>query len=101
MDSTLASLYGGDNFVATIHYPMLPYYQPQADKNIYRLSNGLELHSRDQGRFEVRGEGNQKSFFSDLTTATLFYLRYPGAAAIFDVTEDEQLIERKVQVILS
>ncbi len=76
----------------------MPTFQPQAQHQIFRLSNGLERHQREEGSFEVRYGSNLKAFFDSLSAATLFYLRYRGAAAIYDVTVGEELIERKIKV---
>lgn len=80
---------------------MIPFYQPQAACDIYRLSDGLAQHRREEGFFEVRCGRADVRKFSELSGAALFYLRYPGAAAIYDTTEGETLIERKIYVSLS
>ena len=71
-------------------------YQPQQAMNIYRESDAAEHHSREEGTFEVRYSDCSVKSFTTFMSAFLFYIRLEEPAALWDVTETPQIVERKL-----
>jgi len=79
---------------------MFPDWQPHAHLHLYRLSDGAERHTREIGKFELRYTGKSETFNS-LLSAFKAYIAIPYSAAIFDITEQDVLIERKLVIKLN
>lgn len=73
---------------------MFPRFQPTAELQLYRLTDGAENYGRDEGLFEVRYADEVKQF-SLLISAYKFYAFVSHEAKLYDVTNGEVLIEVK------
>ena len=73
-------------------------YQPHKSKNLYRLSDAAEYQTCKQGCFEVRYNQYTLKSFDTFLNAFLYYLNLDAPVALWDVTEGERFIERKIFV---
>ena len=73
-------------------------YQPHKSKNLYRQSDAAEYHERAKGYFEVRYNQFIRKPFDTFSNAFLYYLNLDVPATLWDMTEEERFIERKLFV---
>jgi len=73
---------------------MFPDFQPTAELQLFRLTDGAENYLREEGEFEVK-YGSKVKQFPLLISAYKFYAFLEQEAKLYDITEGKILIEEK------